>query len=110
MELAVGGLTELLLVKFGWPTTTSAGWLLRMGIEFQISTRLLSVSAITRWMPSEATAVGLRSPLCVAFNAGSVVVKSGWPRTIAACPTHAGQRCWYCSSSLGAGSCPETLV
>ena len=55
--------TGLVLVKSGWPTTTSAGWLLMLGMRFQMSTRLWSVSATTTCTPSDATAVGRRRAL-----------------------------------------------
>src|SRR5262245_41637549 len=101
MDFADGGFDGVFVVKSGWPTTTSAGWLFWLGMVFQISTRLLSVSATTRRTPSEATAVGLRRPLRVGRRVGSVVVKSFWPRTTEAVPTQTGQRCVYNHSSVG---------
>ena len=79
-----------LLVKFGWPITTSAFWLLVVGIWFQMRTRLSSVSATTRCMPSEATPWGFRRLFCVAEVLVVVVTKSGWPSTTEAVPTHTG--------------------
>src|SRR5580704_10209235 len=78
-EVAEGGTEVLLWTKSVWPTTTSAGWPFDFGREFQIRTRLLSVSATTSTFPSVAIPVGLRKP--VAVRASLELRKSGWPRT-----------------------------
>ena len=54
---------RLELFMSGCPTTTSAAWLLMVGMRFQMSTRLWLVSATTTWTPSVATAVGRRREL-----------------------------------------------
>src|ERR1700729_1323337 len=100
-------------VKLVCPTTTSGGCWRVAGIVFQISTRLLTVSATARWVPSDAIAVGCRMPVASGVKGGlvgqigdvgvvdvlasglmqgtgNVVRKSGWPRTTLAVPTHAG--------------------
>src|ERR1700722_18680852 len=84
--LAVGGIVLAVaggaVVKFGSPSTTSAGWLLDVGILFQIITRLLSVSATNRRDPCTQTACGprneeLESPI-------AALVKSACPSTMSA--------------------------
>src|SRR5277367_30428 len=108
-------------VKFGWPKTTVAFASLVAGIGFQMSTRLLSVSATTRMLPSLATPVGVRSPL--ATGAGVVAVlellipeltKSGWPTTTSAPrvsgPMHTGQRMPCVISAVGGMMKLETLL
>ena len=55
-----------------------------VGIDFQIITRLLAVSATARIVPSVATAVGKRRPVCEMRK--SVLAKSGWPSTTLAFP------------------------
>src|SRR5215469_6339610 len=45
-------------VMSGWPISTSAGVPLAVGIEFQISTRLLPRSVTKRRVPSEVTDTG----------------------------------------------------
>ena len=42
-----------------------------VGIDFQIMTRLLAVSATARIVPSVATAVGRRNPVCVMWKVGA---------------------------------------
>jgi hypothetical protein len=46
-----------MVVKSGWPRTRFAGAFEEVGMEFQIRTRLLSVSATAKMVPSVATAV-----------------------------------------------------
>src|SRR5579872_3234372 len=58
-------------------------------------------------MPSEATAVGCRKVFEVAAMFVVVVLKSGWPRTTVACPTHTGHPVLYGRSAVGGGSIPE---
>ena len=76
---------------------------LLVGIGFQISTRLLSVSATTRIFPSLATPVGVWSPLATGVGIVAVLelstpelVKFGWPTTKSAPrvsgPMQTGQR------------------
>ena len=91
MDLALGTLPPGIepWVKSACPTTTSAGTPFVAGILLQISTRLLSVSATAITLPSEATPVGDRIPVCV--SAMLVVVKSFWPSTTSAVPRQTGQ-------------------
>src|SRR5690242_8487505 len=55
-------------------------------------------------MPSEATAVGRRSPLRDAVRFRVAVVKSGWPRTTEAWPTHTGHLRLAVNSAVGLGN------
>src|SRR5258708_31369795 len=103
MDFAVGGTVVRVVLKSGWPTTTSAGALLDVGRVCQISTRLLLVSATARMVPSVATAVGNCSPVCEA--PGSVDVKLACPSTTLAEPPQAGQRApWPGGSWLWGGN------
>ena len=70
--------------KSGCPSTRSAAWPLAVGIEFQIKTRLLVESQITKCVPSVATARGdLR---VVEVVPDPLVVMLVCPRTIVAVP------------------------
>src|SRR6266705_1663705 len=107
MDFALGTLPgRLAVVKLACPTTTSAGALLKLGMRFQIRTRLWLVSATTTWTPSEATAVGRRSVVGVAGMFSIVLAKSGCPSTTVACPTHTGHFRLYVSCAPGLGSIP----
>ncbi len=53
------------LVKFGWPRTRLAGWLLEVGIELQMRMRLLPVSATNSILFWNQTPWGLRSELAL---------------------------------------------
>src|ERR1700691_663104 len=100
-----------------------------VGSVFQMSTRLLRVSATARWVPSDATAVGVFMPVAIGVwgdvarhvgvvgvvvtgmvvggvmqGAGKELVQVDWPSTRLAVPTHTGQSVLYCSAALGGGS------
>src|ERR1017187_5077383 len=53
------------VVKLVCPTTTSGGWFILTGMDFQMSTRLLLVSATTRGGPSKPPAGGVFMPVGV---------------------------------------------
>src|SRR5689334_2345975 len=87
----------------------SAACPLLAGMVFQSSTRLFDVSATARTLPSEATPVGRR--MAVALAALPVDVKSGWPTTAEALPTHTGHTPEYGGiSASGVGSMPDRLL
>src|ERR1051325_3099084 len=107
-DLAVGALADgLVLVKSGWPTTTSAGWLLTLGMVFQMRTRLWSVSATTTRIPSDRAPVGRRRALLLAARLSVVVVKSGWPSTTVALPRQTGHLRSLANSAVGLGNMDE---
>src|SRR5580700_873400 len=105
------------------------------GMVFQMSTRLLKVSATARCTPSVATPAGVFIPVAIGVcgdvvrhvgvvgvmvcvtveggmmhGAGKLLTKSGWPSTRLAVPTHTGHRVLYASASFGTGSCFDMLL
>ena len=81
---------ERLETKSFCPSTTSAAWLLELGIVFQISTRFSKLSAMNRRVPSLDTEAGASSELAVVLGRYWLwmsLMKSDWPSTnVAAWP------------------------
>ena len=82
---SAGELLPPSLVKFNWPTTTSAGCCVWVGMEFQIKTRSWPKSDTNSRCPSDVTDTGEKRLFAVGARSitvsGTVVLRFGSPNT-----------------------------